>query len=216
MDLIPISFLDDLKILPKGEPVAVFMRHAKRFEIKDDELGLDVLLTEDGKKSAYDLGQGYLKEILVDAYSSPVQRCIDTAKNIIDGARKDIEVKTDMVLSGMEIFIDDLMDFSSFYFKYGMFKIFDLVYERKKVSGLNPIEEITKNFIKHIDSKLSKNGLSLFLSHDSFIAFIAIEVFRIKITDDTWPSFMEGIFMWKENDNMKLLFRGQIKSIKIE
>ena len=70
-------------------------------------------------------------------------------------------------------------------------------------------------FIKYILSKTIKDGLTLFISHDSFISFIAGEIFRHKTTINDWPNFMEPIFIWHEGVYTKILFRGDIKTINL-
>jgi len=214
-NLIPNFYIENLKKIPKNRAVAIFMRHAERFKIEKGELGLEVPLTENGRKSAFLLGKNYIKENLVGLYSSPVGRCIDTGENIILGANKEIKIIEDSTLGGKDIFMNDFSLFALAYMKFGMPAILDKVYNHEEVPGLNKIEESIPLFIKHILSKITNSGVTLFISHDSFISFIASEIFRHRTTVDDWPNFMEPIFIWKEENYIKLLFRDLEKKIEL-
>ncbi len=213
MSLIPQSYIQDLKKIPEDRPVAIFMRHAERFSIEKGVLGLEVPLTENGRKSAFELGEKYIKNRLVAAFSSPVERCVDTANNIIKGAKKDIKVIEDPILGGKEYFMNDMMLFRYSYMKDGMPAILDRVFEREYVDGVNDTRKSVPKVIKHILNNTKIEGITLFLTHDGFISFVAGEIFRHRTTPEDWPNFMEPIFIWKDGDNVKLLFRGKIKTI---
>ena len=92
MAFIPKSYLDGLILIPKDIPIGIVMRHAERFEIKPGEVGFDVPLTEDGKKSAFKLGKEHFTDKKLTVYSSAVGRCVDTGENILQGAKIDKKV----------------------------------------------------------------------------------------------------------------------------
>lgn len=212
---IPKSYINGLKIIPKNTPVAIVMRHAERFDIERGKVGLDVSLTEDGRKSAFKLGSEYLKGNMANVYSSYVERCLDTGENILKGAENTkIKIEPLTILAGDEIFINDFIKMSNFYMTNGMLELLDLAYDRKKIVGLNNIEASVYNFINVILEKIeNQNGINLFITHDMFISLIAGEIFRHKTVADNWPDFMEAIFIWKEGSEIKLFFRNYFKVI---
>jgi len=215
MITIPKSYMDGLKVIPQNTPVAIIMRHAERFDIKRGEVGLDVSLTEDGRKSALKLGSEYMRDKILNVYSSYVERCIDTGENILKGANNhNIQIEKLNALAGDDIFINDFKKMSEFYMTNGMLALLDLAYERKKIVGLNNIEASVYKFINLVTEKIeNKNGISLFITHDMFISLIAGEIFRHKTTGENWPDFMEPIFIWKEGGDIKLFFRNYFKVI---
>ncbi|MBN2354274.1 MAG: histidine phosphatase family protein [Spirochaetales bacterium] len=77
------SFID---ALDPDRPQVLLMRHAERFAITDIESSMDVLLTEKGKRDAYDLGRllgGRFGPARL--YHSPIKRCFQTAERIMSG-----------------------------------------------------------------------------------------------------------------------------------
>jgi len=216
MAFIPKSYLDGLQLIPKDLPVAIVMRHAERFEIKQGEAGFDVPLTEDGKKSAFKLGKEHFIGKKLTVFSSSVGRCIDTGENILKGAQIDDKVVESSVLAGDKIFINDFIKMATFYMTNGMLALLDLVYDGKEVEGVNNVNTAVYQFLDYVLEKTDKSkDISLFVTHDMFISLIVGELFRHKTTSENWPEFMEPIFIWKDGDNIKIFFRNQMKDIPL-
>jgi broad specificity phosphatase PhoE len=82
-----LALIDEVR--NKGvEHVAVIMRHSARTYdrgIRD----FDNPLTDEGRQLAYDWGRSLPKELSVRAYSSPVNRCVETAEKILSGHEED-------------------------------------------------------------------------------------------------------------------------------
>lgn len=69
------------------EHVAVMMRHSARTYdpgIRD----FDNPLTDEGRELAREFGRSLPKDVLVRAYSSPIERCVETADLILEGHRE--------------------------------------------------------------------------------------------------------------------------------
>lgn len=65
---------------------AIFLRHGEKDE--------DGNLTEEGKKQAVELGGGLNSKDAIKAYSSPVQRALETVKQVIENAPHDRKLNT--------------------------------------------------------------------------------------------------------------------------
>jgi hypothetical protein len=66
-------------------PAALLIRHAERGPIPDPTLGHDVPLTDKGREDARALGRQLARHARVRARHSPVPRCAETARLIVDG-----------------------------------------------------------------------------------------------------------------------------------
>ncbi len=67
--------------------MGVIMRHSARDRITSEESVLSMGLTEQGKQSAYCFGERFPSWACVRVFSSPIERCQDTAACIADGYR---------------------------------------------------------------------------------------------------------------------------------
>jgi len=214
---IPKYFEYGLKAVPPNSSVGIIMRHAERYEIKRGKVGLEVPLTNDGRISAFNLGETFFKNKLNAIYSSYVQRCIDTGKEIKKGAEQDsLNIKEWKVLSGDDIFIRDFKTVSEYYMAFGMLTLLDKAYNRESVEGLNDVTYSVYKFLDEVLIRLGdKRGFNLFITHDMFISIIAGEIFRHRTTADNWPEFMEPIFVWKDNEYINLFFRNNLKEYQL-
>ena len=72
-------------LLAEGvEHLVVLMRHSAR-DFHTDRHDLENQLTEEGRELSVRLGKEIPKAMLMRAYSSPAQRCIDTAELALQG-----------------------------------------------------------------------------------------------------------------------------------
>ncbi|MFU8814903.1 MAG: histidine phosphatase family protein, partial [Pseudomonadales bacterium] len=77
------------RVLGRGiDHAVVLMRHSAR-EFAPDVHDLDNPLTAEGRELALDLGASLPKHLLVRAYASPPERCMETAALLLDGHRRD-------------------------------------------------------------------------------------------------------------------------------
>ena len=67
--------------------MGVIMRHSARERITSEENVLSMGLTEQGRQNAYRFGEKFPSGACVRVFSSPVERCRDTAACIADGYR---------------------------------------------------------------------------------------------------------------------------------
>ncbi|HZW04917.1 MAG TPA: histidine phosphatase family protein, partial [Anaerolineaceae bacterium] len=84
---VPTSLLGDLRQTPADRPVTLLMRHSVRFPIYDFATGDAIGLTPEGFLLAEQFGT-VLATLRRPGrlLSSPVGRCVDTARSILKGA----------------------------------------------------------------------------------------------------------------------------------
>lgn len=77
------------RVLARGvDHCVVLMRHSAR-EFAPDRHDLENPLTAEGRTLARDLGERLPKSLMVRAYASPPERCMETAALILEGHRRE-------------------------------------------------------------------------------------------------------------------------------
>ena len=79
------QILENLKQIDKNESAMLIIRHSERFEIEDFDSVVNAGLTERGKSIAVKFGKELPIDKKIRFFSSPIQRCIDTADLIKQG-----------------------------------------------------------------------------------------------------------------------------------
>ncbi len=77
--------LDSLNRMPPQGRFGMLIRHAHRLAITDWNEAFDVLLTEQGKEDSRQLGRQLSQYGSIHLYHSPVERCAQTARAIVEG-----------------------------------------------------------------------------------------------------------------------------------
>ena len=98
LHLLPKSMFEAIDLLPDTSiPVTLFTRHSLRELVNGQGLaGYDLQLTEQGRELAYVWGQYLIQNsdrAIQHCISSPIQRCVDTAALMIEGADGTHKVK---------------------------------------------------------------------------------------------------------------------------
>jgi broad specificity phosphatase PhoE len=187
---IPISLINDLKHIPRDRRVALLMRHSARFPITHPDETYLVGLTEEGVRMAEELG-ALLGEIYPGGrlFSSPVERCIDTAQAITRGAGWAGEVQPDVLLSHHHI--EPAWD----------------QFNRGEVNGILPVQ-----LCDALDLVLGRQShtpaLDILVTHDTIVGTFAGCLMQAPVLNDFWPAFLEGLFFWRVEDLIHVRWRG--------
>ena len=94
-------------MVPEGVDASLVIRHAEREDIPASTFGHDVNLTAEGTQSAELMGAALSQYRALTVVSSPVPRCVQTAKAMLRGAGTSAEVLTDRHLGDPGAFIVD-------------------------------------------------------------------------------------------------------------
>lgn len=217
----PSSMLDSIKLLPKDKRLILFTRHSLRCRSEGNGFAsAELALTPQGEALAKAWGNWLATNLPysldVDSISSPIQRCIDTARFMQEGAgiQRDIAHQSLLVEPGSLVVDSKLAS-----------KIF------KEIGALNFINQFLSGDMEGI--KNTHQGgldlLSLFyqhqpkvghlllaVSHDTLLsAFLAVMMEVEKIDWNDWPKMMEGVFLWFDDKplaqaKVHFIWRGQV------
>ena len=234
LDLLPTSMLHAMDLLPQPKtPVTLFTRHSLREEVKGQGLaGYDLQLTGAGRELAQAWGEYLIansQRQIQHCISSPIQRCIDTAALMIEGADSidaanthHIEIVEQGLLVEPGSFVLDIQKAGPYFKRQGALGFINsfvnnaLPGMKHPISGVVDVLELIYN-----THPRHSYGLSLAVSHDTIIAAIlAVMSGRNEVTAEDWPQMMEGLFVWFEGNEflesqLKWIWRGQLHCLDI-
>lgn len=208
-DLHP-SLLPALDLLPADRPVALFTRHSIREQAKQGFAGYDVPLTPEGVRLAEAWGSR-LGRPLHAAWSSPVGRCVDTAKAMLAGAaRQDLEITPHLQLVEPGCFVKDIRTVGPLFLQMGPVE-FANHHFGVPLRGIRSPAAGTLRLLDFVRGGLGDPGtLSLFVTHDTILAACIYTLLGIeRIEQDHWPWMMEGAFLWFEEQEVHGIWRGE-------
>ena len=235
LELLPASMLKAIDLLPDAKiPVTLFTRHSIREVMAGQGLaGYDLQLTTQGRDLAQAWGEYLINQTdrsIQHCISSPIQRCVDTAALMIQGADSStlgqnthcIEIVEQGLLVEPGSFVLDIKQAGPYFRQQGALGFINsfvnnaLPGMKHPISGVVDVLELIYN--THPQDHF---GLSLAVSHDTILAaIIAVMSGRNTISQEDWPQMMEGLFVWFEGDEfldakLKWIWRGQIQQLSI-
>lgn len=235
LDLLPISMLKAIDLLPDAKtPVTLFTRHSIREVVTGQGLaGYDLQLTEQGRELAQAWGNYLIDNTdrsIQHCISSPIQRCVDTAALMIQGADSSMLAQNthhiEIVQQGLLVepgsFVLDIKQAGPYFQKQGALGFINsfvnnaLPGMKHPITGVVDVLELIYN--THPQDHF---GLSLAVSHDTILAaIIAVISGRNTVSREDWPKMMEGLFVWFEGDvflesKLKWIWRGQVNELSI-
>lgn len=235
LELLPKSMLKAIDLLPDTNvPVTLFTRHSIR-EIVDGQglAGYDLQLTSQGRDLAQSWGSyliNHTDRMIQHCISSPIQRCVDTAALMIQGAdaisidnnTHHIEIVEQGLLVEPGSFVLDIKQAAPYFRKQGALGFINsfvnnaLPGMKHPITGVVDVLELIYN-----THPQHKNALSLAVSHDTILAaIIAVISGRNHIQQADWPEMMEGLFVWFEGESfiessLKWIWRGEVSQLSI-
>lgn len=235
LQLLPQSMYQAIELLPDSiTPVTLFTRHSVREIVAGQGLaGYDLQLTDEGRELAQAWGR-YLIEntgrVIEQCMSSPIQRCVDTAALMIQGADQvtqrpnthNIEIVEQGLLVEPGSFVLDIQQAAPYFRQQGALGFINsfvnnaLPGMKHPITGVADVLELLYNAHPQ-----NSGGLSLAVSHDTIIAaMLAVMRNQMQLEKSDWPEMMEGVFVWFEGDNfaesvLKWIWRGKIHQLSI-
>lgn len=235
LDLLPKSMLKAIDLLPEAKvPVTLFTRHSIREMVLGQGLaGYDLQLTSQGRELAEAWGCYLIENTdrsIQHCISSPIQRCVDTAALMIQGADSNTSAQNthhiEIVEQGLLVepgsFVLDIKQAGPYFRKQGALGFINsfvnnaLPGMKHPISGVVDVLELIYN--AHPQNQF---GLSLAVSHDTILAaIIAVISGHKSISQEDWPKMMEGLFVWFEGDQfleskLKWIWRGKVSELSI-
>jgi broad specificity phosphatase PhoE len=204
-----------LELPPKGASSIVLLRHSIRYQIPKGEFGNEIPLTSEGIQLAQELGSWIPKNIGT-IFSSRVDRCIQTAENIIKGAKINKKIYPENLLGTPGPFIIDAELVGKLFLELGNIELFQRLFSGEVLAGTQSIQKGVSQLFDHFEQNLKSRYCNYYITHDNIILGVVNYLLGKKgfITND-WPWILEGAVFWKEQEQWFLGWRGKIHSFEL-
>lgn len=203
------------QLLGDDEPLALFIRHAERSEITSMVNALEALLTERGKEEARRLGRDLARFGPVRIYSSPVERCRQTAEQLARGigeAGGTAERMGELFDLGGPYIAGDWHEVMSHVVSLGSQESF----LRQWIDGslppglMTPFPEAAARQLNIMAVQLEDPSWSYInVSHDWNLAIMRECYFGLSHEEISMPPFLDGMAVHRRGDGLSLYYRGR-------
>lgn len=197
--MIDISRIEQIFKQNSDTKVALFIRHGERANACSDITPLGTLLTPKGIETAKTIG-AKLKKIPTTfrLYTSPVFRCIQTAKainEVLSNGEFEITISNKLGEPGLPILNGDIA--GPLYSSKGCKELYDEWKRELHYDALRNPGDLKKLVEEMIDKACNQPGVSIFVSHDATIAAMqfAMGLGEYDISKNEWIDFLDGFFI---------------------
>ena len=184
---------------------AILMRHAERGHFNHSAEGASVPITPQGAIDAEALGRSLAQFGNLHLTHSPVGRCRQTAEALGRGA---LEVGSRVTMLGEDgrmggpymLNVSAALDRAG---ELGHRFVRDWFDGRICSSLLKSRRETALEQIATVDHHLrrAKQGLVVMVTHDWNLLAVREELFGLRHEVDRWPGFMDGLVIWRRNND---------------
>jgi broad specificity phosphatase PhoE len=181
--------------------LTVLLRHAERHPLRGPADVVDAGLTGDGSQTAREFGERLANKWRIErVFSSPIQRCLDTGQNILDGA-------------GVQ---------GPIHAKWWLFSPFlkaenghNQTGETVQISGDKTLSTIDKQKLAMVLRRIrlpdQPGRMNLYITHDTTILPLAAHLLGVdRVTMEDIPGYLQGIALVRRDGQTFLLTADQI------
>ncbi len=205
------SIMEQLAEVPEGVDASLVIRHAEREAIPAGTFGHDANLTAEGTQAAEHLGAALSENRALTIVSSPVPRCVQTARAMFRGAGTSAELLTDRHLGGPGAFIVDSEAAGPLFLELPIPEIARRqLQDAMPLPGMRPTPEGVEILQELATSPLGENGrLHVFVTHDIILSVFVASIFRSSLEETGWPDFLEGLLLWRHSGRLQFSWKGR-------
>lgn len=199
---LPASMAEAVGLLPENKRLILFTRHSLR-EHSDGKgfASMKLPLTPAGRTLAKAWGQWLANNLAysmdVDSLSSPIQRCVDTAILMQEGAGLNNAISHQTLLVEPGSFVLKRQPASQIFREIGALNFINRFLAKQLAGTKTPYQgglDLLKLFYEH---QPQAGHLLLAVSHDTLlVVFLAVMMGVEQIDKTDWPKMMEGVFLW--------------------
>lgn len=175
------------------EKISLLLRHSDRDDIPQGSFGNEVLLNEKGKQNAQSFGENLSERKINRIFTSPVERCVQTAEFITKGYGSSIEIIETTALGAPGLHITDEKIAGDFFLEYGFDGMYSRFIQGKEIPGIPSVNELNHRITTFLKENSTQNGSTLFITHDMLIVFYHFSISKKVYTKDNWVNYMTGL-----------------------
>ena len=194
-----MNLIKELEGYSPESKLAMMIRHGDREKIPAGEFGNDVLLNTKGEENAFVLGKSLQGFCVNKIFTSPIQRCVQTAEFMAKGYGKEVEIIQTTALGAPGLHVTDEVVAGEYYLEHGFFKILDEFIKGETSPGIRNSDQYYTVMTDFIKSHTSNNGLTIFVTHDSMVALYHYCHDQTIYTQENWVKYLDGLIINTNN-----------------
>ena len=211
---VPLTTLHSFELVPDDRQVALLLRHSHRFPITVDTYGNIVNLTPEGVQRAEELGLILGKRQVGRLISSPLPRCMNTARALDRGAGWSVDIVPDWRLGSPGAFVIDPSQAGAMFLESDITEIVQRQLNGELLPGMRLTSQGVSLVIElMVNSQDDDTTLDVLVTHDSLLAVVVGHLLNLSLDKANWPDFLEGCFIWQDGEKLGLAWRGTTKQI---
>lgn len=179
--------------MKENEKISLLLRHADRDDIPQGSFGNEVLLNEKGKQNARSFGEKLAESKINRIFTSPIERCVQTAEFMIKGYGRSIEIIETTALGAPGLHIKDEIIAGEFFLQHGFDEMYKRFMQGEKIPGIPNINELNHRITNFINENSLQSGTTIFITHDMLIAFYHFSINKKVYTKDNWIQYLTGL-----------------------
>lgn len=208
-------------MLPPESAVQLLTRHSVREQSSSGFADYRLPLTPEGVRMAETWGER-LGRPVTGYYSSPVERCVDTALALRRGAARaglsddSLPVEPCSLLVEPGSYVRDLNLAGPVFLELGAVEFINR-HLRGDLDGVLSPPAGRAQLVEHFLGTVPEPGaLNVHVTHDTILAaFVAGLHGHAGIGDEDWPWMMEGLWLWFEDNRMHWIWRAEHGSLPL-
>lgn len=192
------ALLRVLRSIPEDRPSALLLRHAERPPLSWDESDYTLPITDEGARASRALG-ALLGVRLRGLHTSPLTRCMQTARAIGEGAGVAQALVSDRLLGDPGAFVVDAVKAQQTWIELGHARAMAYLTgaDPEPLPGLAAPATAAQRLVDHLLSPARLPGVHVFVTHDSVIAATVAQLAGRALVSEGWPQFLEGALFWR-------------------
>lgn len=187
--------IDEILKYQPCENLGILIRHADRELIPQGEIGNEIPINNLGIKRSIEFGEKLRNIEKIKIFSSPVSRCLQTAQCISSGYGSQAEIIPTNALGDPGLHVIDEKIAGEFYLKFGFDEMYKRFISDQPIPGVPSAKETQSRISAFIESKIDGKSITLFITHDSLIAFYHYALSGKIYSKENWVNYLEGIII---------------------
>jgi len=207
---LPDSLLRTLEQLDPGLGWSLLVRHAEREPFPPGSFGNEVSLTAHGRQQALALG-AHLRGRVRGTTSSPLPRCMETARLVSERAGHREEPSPDRLLGDPGPFIEDSEVAGRAFHAMSLEELVNSLLDPNTTpEGMRTADAGCADMLALAREVQPAAGrIHVLVSHDSILAPLLARVAGAESADDHWPDFLDGVALAWDGDDLICVVGGR-------
>ena len=195
------------------------IRHAERDPIIRMSNAIEALLTDKGKKDAFDLGKRLTLRGPINLYHSPVPRCKQTAECILEGflsSKNSARLTGSLMELGGPYITGNWLDITNNLEKYGQSQFVRKWFNNEICPDIiMPLQDAAKIQLDILAGQLKSGISAINITHDWNIMIVREYIFNLKHEVIGEPDFLDGFCAHIEHDDLHIHYHENAKAIAL-